>query len=148
MIVLWFIVIFQRSSQNKNKRKGEKPLPSQPQTAEGGYVNGFMSLRRLNGQFQRVKADSAQSWGEKKKELFSFFAMLCWAFTDSYVKRVAQFPKKKELSVDRWYWRDIGAYYLYLSPQNKKNSIFIDHNQLSLQFSKQNCSFSTQDLIL
>ena len=45
-------MIFQRSSQNKNKRKGEKPLPPQPQTAQGGYVNGFMSLRRLNGRFR------------------------------------------------------------------------------------------------
>jgi len=48
---LWFTMIFQRFNQNKHKRKGEKPLPPQPKTAQGGFVNGFTSLRRLNRQF-------------------------------------------------------------------------------------------------
>ena len=44
-------MIFQRSNQNKNKRKGEKVLPPQPQTTQGAYVNGFMSLSRQNKRF-------------------------------------------------------------------------------------------------
>ena len=48
----------------KNKRKIEKPLAPHPQTGQGGYLNGFVSLRRLNGQFygserKRLKAGPA-----------------------------------------------------------------------------------------
>ena len=39
------------SQNKKNKRKIEKPLPPHPQTAQGGYVNGFVNLRRLDGRF-------------------------------------------------------------------------------------------------
>ena len=35
----------------KKKRKREKPLPRHPQTAQGDYVNGFVSQRRLDGRF-------------------------------------------------------------------------------------------------
>ena len=44
-------MIFQRFNQNKHKRNGEKMLSHQPQTAQGGYVNGFISLRSLDGWF-------------------------------------------------------------------------------------------------
>jgi len=41
---------FERFSQNKNK-KGDKLLPPQPQIAQVGYGNGFMSLKRLDRRF-------------------------------------------------------------------------------------------------
>jgi hypothetical protein len=48
-------VIYCNFSKNlvkiKNKRKIEKPLSPHPQTAQRGYVNGFVSLRRLDGRF-------------------------------------------------------------------------------------------------
>ena len=46
--LLWF---FKDLVKIKNKRKIEKPLPPHPQTAQGGYLNGFVSLRRLDGRF-------------------------------------------------------------------------------------------------
>ena len=46
--LLWF---FKDLVKIKNKRKIEKPLPPHPKTAQGGYLNGFVSLRRLNGRF-------------------------------------------------------------------------------------------------
>ena len=46
--LLWF---FKNLVKIKNKRKIEKPLPPHPQTAQGGYVNGFVSPRRLDKRF-------------------------------------------------------------------------------------------------
>ena len=46
--LLWF---FKDLVKIKNKIKIEKLLPPHPQTALGGYLNGFVSLRRLNGWF-------------------------------------------------------------------------------------------------
>ena len=66
-------MIFQRFNQNKNKRKIEKPLPPHPQTAQGGYVNGFVSMRRLDGRFycpKRKKQIRPKIEGGKKKFFF------------------------------------------------------------------------------
>jgi len=65
-------MIFQRFNQNKNKRKIEKPLPPHPQTAQGGYVNGFVSMRRLNGRFcgPGSKIIFGSKLREEKKRLF------------------------------------------------------------------------------
>ena len=46
--LLWF---FKDLVKIKNKRKIEKPLTPHPKTAQGGYVNGFVSLWMLNGRF-------------------------------------------------------------------------------------------------
>jgi len=56
----------------KNKRKGEKPLSRHPQTAQGGYMNSFVSLRRLDPQFcdSRRKKQIRPKVEEGKKKLF------------------------------------------------------------------------------
>ena len=65
-------MIFQISSQNKNKKR-EKQLPPQPQTAQGAYVNHFISLRRLDGRFHcpRRKDRFCPKLRETKR-IFSF----------------------------------------------------------------------------
>ena len=49
--------------------KIEKPLPPHPKTAQGGYVNGFVSLRRPNRRFcgsgRKSKFGSKFFWVEK-----------------------------------------------------------------------------------
>ena len=64
-------MIFQKFSQNK-KRKGEKPMPPHSQTAQRGYMNVFLSLRRLDGQFccSRRKSRFGPKLREEKKRLF------------------------------------------------------------------------------
>ena len=69
--LLWF---FKDLIKIKNKRKIEKPLPPHYQTAQGGYLNGFVSLRRLNGRFRDPgrKSRFSSKLREAKKDFFLF----------------------------------------------------------------------------
>ena len=67
--LLWF---FKDLVKIKNKRKIEKPLPPHPQTAQGGYVNGFVSPRRLDGQFCGPERKSR--FGSKLREVKKNFS--------------------------------------------------------------------------
>ena len=50
-------------------------MPPQPQTAQGGYMNGFVSLKRLDGRFCGLRRKSRfSSKLRKSKELFPFLA--------------------------------------------------------------------------
>ena len=53
-----------------NKRKKEKPLPPHPQTVQGGCVDGFVSLRILNGRFCCSWRKSR--FGPKLREIFIY----------------------------------------------------------------------------
>jgi hypothetical protein len=67
-------VIFKDLVEIKNKIKIEKPLPPHPKTAQRGYVNGFVSLRRMNGRFCGPGRKSRfGSKLRKPKRTFSFF---------------------------------------------------------------------------
>ena len=52
--LLWFfcdLLWFLKDLVKIKNKKREKLLPPHPQTAQGGYENGFVSLRRLDGWF-------------------------------------------------------------------------------------------------
>ena len=70
--LLWF---FKDLVKIKKKRKIEKPIPSHPQTAQGGYVNGFVSMRRLDGRFcgSERKSRFDSKLRESKKTFFLLF---------------------------------------------------------------------------
>ena len=68
-----FFVIFQRFSQNKKIKKIEKLLPPHPQTTQGGYLNGFVSLGRLDGRFCSLERKS--KFGSKLKETKITFSL-------------------------------------------------------------------------
>jgi hypothetical protein len=51
MIFCNLLLFFKKLVKIKIKEKGEKLLSPQFETAQGGYVNGFMSLWRLDEQF-------------------------------------------------------------------------------------------------
>jgi len=72
--LLWF---FKDLVKIKNKRKIEKPLPPHPQTAHGDYVNGFVSLRRLDGWFCGLgrKNKFGSKLRKAKKNFFSFYEL-------------------------------------------------------------------------
>ena len=72
--LLWF---FKDLVKIKNKRKGEKPLSRHPQTAQGGYVNGFVSPKRLDVRFYCPRRKSKfGSKLRKAKRTFSFWFQL------------------------------------------------------------------------
>ena len=54
--------------------KIEKPLPPHPKTAQGGYVNDFVSLRRLNGRF--CGPEKKSKFGSRLRELKMTFSFL------------------------------------------------------------------------
>ena len=68
------------------------PPPGVPHYNLGGTLNFapayILEKHTLDGPYQPI--------------LTHFFAGICWVFTDSHVKRVAQFAKEKELSLDLW----------------------------------------------
>ena len=71
--LLWFFKDLVKIIKIKNKRKIEKPLPPHPQTAQGGYLNGFVSLRRLDGRFCSLERKS--KFGSKLNETKMTFSL-------------------------------------------------------------------------
>ena len=69
--LLWF---FKDLVKIKNKIKIEKPLPPHSKTAQGGYINGFVSLRRLNGRF--CGPEKKSKFCSKLRELKMTFSFL------------------------------------------------------------------------
>ena len=67
-------MIFKDLVKIKNKRKIKKPLPPHPKTAQGGYLNGFVSPRRLNGWF--YCPERKNRFGSKLREVKKTFSPL------------------------------------------------------------------------
>jgi len=66
-------MIFKDLVKIENK-KIEKPLAPHPQTTQGGYVNGFVSMRRLDGRF--YGPGRKDRFGSKLREAKK---KCCWA---------------------------------------------------------------------